>query len=147
MLLYNIYSIFLCFIEAADDFHYTNQGNAVEIEDISDIDEFAATRQAFSLLGLSTELQRSLLRVLAAILHLGNVTITQKEDDSQIKVLRKDLKMESVRTFFRRMCHTYVCAAVHLMHANSLCMHSLVATCIMATSLGDHIRWVSRLKR
>ena len=45
-----------------------------------------ATREAFSLLGLSTELQRSLLRVLAAILHLGNITIFQKDDDSQIKV-------------------------------------------------------------
>jgi len=82
--------ISLCFIEAADNFHYTNQGDAVEIDDVSDIDEFAATRQAFSLLGLSTELQRSLLRVLASILHLGNVTITQKGDDSQIKVFRME---------------------------------------------------------
>ena len=74
-------------VEAVDAFHYTNQGDTVEIDDVSDIEEFAATQQAMSLLGLSTELQRSLLRVLAAILHLGNVTISQKDDDSHIKVL------------------------------------------------------------
>jgi len=84
-----LYSCYICvfIVETADDFHYTNQGDAVEIDDVSDIEEFAATQQAMSLLGLSTELQRSLLRVLAAILHLGNVTISQKGDDSHIKVL------------------------------------------------------------
>jgi len=75
-----------CTTEAAENFHYTNQGDAVELEDVSDSDEFAATQEALSLLGLSTKLRRSLLRVLAAILQLGNITISQKDDDSQIKV-------------------------------------------------------------
>ena len=77
----------MCYItEAAENFHYTNQGDAVELDDVCDRDEFVATQEALSLLGLSAELQRSLLRVLAAILHLGNITIFQKDDDSQIKV-------------------------------------------------------------
>lgn len=75
-----------CITEAAENFHYTNQGDAVELDDVCDSNEFAATQEALSLLGLSTELQRSLLRVLAAILHLGNVAIFQKDDDSQINV-------------------------------------------------------------
>lgn len=81
------YSVCILYItETAENFHYTNQGDAVELDDVSDGDEFVATREAFSLLGLSAKLQRSLLRVLAAILHLGNVTIFQRNDDSQIKV-------------------------------------------------------------
>lgn len=78
--------IMISITEAAENFHYTNQGDAVKLYDVSDSDEFVATKEAFSLLGLSAELQRSLLRVLAAILHLGNITILQKDDDSQIKV-------------------------------------------------------------
>lgn len=72
--------------EAAENFHYTNQGDAVVLDDVSDSNEFVATQEALSLLGLSAELQRSLLRVLAAILHLGNIAIFQKDDDSEIKV-------------------------------------------------------------
>ena len=77
----------MCYIiEAAENFHYTNQGDAVVLDDVSDSNEFVATQEALSLLGLSAELQRSLLRVLAAILHLGNIAIFQKDDDSEIKV-------------------------------------------------------------
>lgn len=77
----------MCYItEAAENFHYTNQGDAVVLDDVSDSNEFMATQEALSLLGLSAELQRSLLRVLAAILHLGNIAIFQKDDDSEIKV-------------------------------------------------------------
>ena len=56
------------------------------LDDVSDSNELVATQEALSLLSLSAELQRSLLRVLAAILHLGNIAIFQKDDDSEIKV-------------------------------------------------------------
>ena len=109
----------LCHIsEAAENFHYTNQGDAVDLEDVSDSDEFAATQEALSLLGLSAELQRSLLRVLSAILHLGNITIIQKNDDSQIKVgsncinkapPKQVLKSLNCKYLKVQMCNVYIC--------------------------------------
>ena len=86
--------------EAADNFHYTNQGDAVELHNVSDSSEFVATREALSLLGLSAELQRNLLRVLAAVLHLGNITIIQKDDDSQIRVRSNCMKQTQILTGF-----------------------------------------------
>lgn len=47
------------------------------IEGVDDASEFSATRLALSTIGISDEDQHDMWRVLAAILHLGNVTCVQ----------------------------------------------------------------------
>ncbi|XP_071452238.1 unconventional myosin-Va isoform X1 [Hetaerina americana] len=60
-----------------DYFHYTNQGESSSIDGIDDLEAFSETRSALSLLGFSESDQMSMFRVLAAILHLGNVNILE----------------------------------------------------------------------
>uniref|UniRef100_A0A8C6ZJP2 Myosin motor domain-containing protein n=1 Tax=Nothoprocta perdicaria TaxID=30464 RepID=A0A8C6ZJP2_NOTPE len=64
---------------AAESFHYTRQGQCTHVEGIDDAAALDSTRQAFSLLGVPEAEQLELFRVLAAVLHLGNVGIRGRE--------------------------------------------------------------------
>ncbi len=52
--------------------------SAVSIPGVNDAEEFRATQKALSTVGISVEAQWQIFRVLAALLHLGNVAITQR---------------------------------------------------------------------
>ncbi|XP_072574058.1 unconventional myosin-Va isoform X3 [Paramormyrops kingsleyae] len=66
----------------ADNFHYTNQGRNLIIDGVEDAKEMLTTRNAFSLLGINESYQMGLFKVLAAILHLGNVEVKDRDSDS-----------------------------------------------------------------
>ncbi|XP_016298040.1 unconventional myosin-Vc [Sinocyclocheilus anshuiensis] len=66
---------------AADKFNYTRLGGETEIEGVDDCADMVETRRTFSLLGLKDSFQADVFKVLAAILHLGNVVI--KENGSE----------------------------------------------------------------
>lgn len=69
-----------------DDFHYLNQGNNSEIDGVDDLVTFDETISALTMLGFSSKQQDDMLRILAAILHLGNVQIRScesKDDNSE----------------------------------------------------------------
>ncbi|XP_061734089.1 unconventional myosin-Va isoform X2 [Nerophis ophidion] len=68
----------------ANNFVYTWQGRSPVIEGVDDTKELCTTRHAFSLLGINESYQMGLFEVLAAILHLGNVEIKDKDSDSSI---------------------------------------------------------------
>ncbi|EYU17957.1 hypothetical protein MIMGU_mgv1a000177mg [Erythranthe guttata] len=66
-------------------FHYLNQTNCYELDGIDDAKEYTATRNAMDTVGISSEEQDSIFRVIAAILHLGNIEFTKgKEYDSSM---------------------------------------------------------------
>uniref|UniRef100_A0A4W5PGV8 Myosin VA n=1 Tax=Hucho hucho TaxID=62062 RepID=A0A4W5PGV8_9TELE len=69
---------------SADDFHCTNQGRNPVIDGVDDAKEMCTTQHAFSLLGINELNQKGLFQVLAAILHLGNVEIKDRDSDSSI---------------------------------------------------------------
>uniref|UniRef100_A0A5F8HKG0 Myosin VA n=1 Tax=Monodelphis domestica TaxID=13616 RepID=A0A5F8HKG0_MONDO len=66
----------------ADFFHYTKQGGSPIIEGIDDAKEMMHTRQACTLLGINESYQMGIFRILAGILHLGNVGFTSRDSDS-----------------------------------------------------------------
>ncbi|XP_025774998.1 unconventional myosin-Va [Puma concolor] len=66
----------------ANNFHYTKQGGSPVIEGVDDTKEMAHTRQACTLLGISESYQMGIFRILAGILHLGNVAFTSRDSDS-----------------------------------------------------------------
>ncbi|KAG1946486.1 unconventional myosin-Va [Pimephales promelas] len=68
----------------ADSFHYTKQGRNPVIDGIDDAKEMSITRNAFSLLGVNESYQMGLFRILASILHLGNVEVKDRDSDSSI---------------------------------------------------------------
>nr|XP_057944984.1 unconventional myosin-Va isoform X2 [Doryrhamphus excisus] len=68
----------------ANNFLYTWQGHSPVIDGVDDTKELCTTRHAFSLLGINESYQMGLFQVLAAILHLGNVEIKDRDSDSSI---------------------------------------------------------------
>ncbi|XP_072554810.1 unconventional myosin-Va-like [Paramormyrops kingsleyae] len=67
---------------SAGDFLCTNQGRSPIIEGVDDAKEMSMTRNAFTLLGINDSYQMGVFRVLAAILHLGNVEVKDRDADS-----------------------------------------------------------------
>ncbi|KAF8633710.1 hypothetical protein AX17_004368 [Amanita inopinata Kibby_2008] len=67
-------------------FHYLKQGGptSTSIPSVDDADEFRATQHALSTVGISVEKQWAVFRLLAALLHLGNVKIVQTRTDANI---------------------------------------------------------------
>ncbi|KAL8192670.1 hypothetical protein R6Q57_027855 [Mikania cordata] len=64
-------------------FHYLNQTNCYEVANIDDGREYLETRNAMDVVGINQDEQDAIFRVVAAILHLGNVDfIKGKEFDS-----------------------------------------------------------------
>ena len=60
-----------------EDFVYTKNGNDL-IAGISDKDEWNSLVEAFHIMGFSEKEQVSVLRTIAAVLHLGNVTVMKE---------------------------------------------------------------------
>uniref|UniRef100_A0A8C3V6S1 Unconventional myosin-Va n=1 Tax=Catharus ustulatus TaxID=91951 RepID=A0A8C3V6S1_CATUS len=66
----------------ANFFHYTKQGGSPMIDGVDDAKEMVNTRQACTLLGISDSYQMGIFRILAGILHLGNVEFASRDSDS-----------------------------------------------------------------
>ncbi|KAK3193407.1 hypothetical protein Dsin_024717 [Dipteronia sinensis] len=66
-------------------FHYLNQSNCYELDGVDDSKDYIATRRAMDIVGISSDEQDGIFRVVAAILHLGNIEFTKgKEADSSV---------------------------------------------------------------
>ena len=68
-------------------FHFLKQGgpSSTPINGVDDAEEFRATQQALSTVGVSVEKQWAVFRLLASLLHLGNVKIGQLRTDASIE--------------------------------------------------------------
>ncbi|KAK6184800.1 hypothetical protein SNE40_007185 [Patella caerulea] len=69
-------------LKNADDFFYTAQGGAPEINDVNDAEDLISTREAMTTLGLSEQQQMVIFQILAAVLHFGNVSIQECEGET-----------------------------------------------------------------
>ncbi|CAI0560607.1 unnamed protein product [Linum tenue] len=66
-------------------FHYLNQSNCYELDGVDDSKEYIDTRRAMEIVGISNDEQDAIFRVVAAILHLGNIEFAKgKEMDSSL---------------------------------------------------------------
>ncbi|KAK8199579.1 class V myosin-like protein [Phyllosticta capitalensis] len=71
-------------LKSADDFSYMNQGNAPVIDGVDDKAEFEATKSSLTTIGVKPEVQSQIFRILAALLHLGDIKITATRTDSSL---------------------------------------------------------------
>uniref|UniRef100_A0A8C3KM22 Myosin VC n=1 Tax=Calidris pygmaea TaxID=425635 RepID=A0A8C3KM22_9CHAR len=79
---------------SAEEFNYTRMGGCTEIEGVDDRENMVETQKTFGLLGLKADFQMDVFKMLAAILHLGNVGITAVGDDrSSISLEDKHLNI------------------------------------------------------
>ncbi|XP_038979493.1 myosin-6-like isoform X3 [Phoenix dactylifera] len=72
-------------LENPRTFHYLKQSNSFELDGVDDSKEYLATRRAMDVVGISSDEQDAIFRVVAAILHLGNIEFSEgKEIDSSV---------------------------------------------------------------
>ncbi|XP_078386377.1 unconventional myosin-Vc isoform X2 [Cetorhinus maximus] len=96
----------------AENFSYVNMGGNSVIDGVNDRIDFTETRETFSLLGLKEDFQMDIFKVLAGILHLGNVGIravgddksSVKHNDNHLKVFSEllEIKLEEMA---HGLCH------------------------------------------
>ena len=67
-------------------FHYLRQGGptSTPIPGVDDAEDFRATQLALSTVGISVEKQWAVFKLLAALLHLGNIKISQTRNDATL---------------------------------------------------------------
>lgn len=71
-------------LASVEDFDYLNQGGTSTIDGVDDNTEFNATRKSLSTIGVPEETQAQTFRILAALLHLGNVKISATRTESSL---------------------------------------------------------------
>ncbi|KAM7521771.1 hypothetical protein LguiA_011673 [Lonicera macranthoides] len=100
-------------------FHYLNQSNCYEIDGLDESKEYTITRRAMEVVGISSEEQDAIFRVVAAILHLGNIEFAKgKEIDSSVP------KDEKSWFHLRTAAELFMCDVQAL--EDSLCKREIV---------------------
>ncbi|XP_063052542.1 unconventional myosin-Vc isoform X2 [Engraulis encrasicolus] len=96
---------------SADEFLYTSLGGATEIDGVDDQRDMEETCRTFTQLGLKEEFLSDVFKVLAAILHLGNITISTNGDRSSVSASDEhlgvfcELMCVSAENVCRWLCH------------------------------------------
>ncbi|CAI9103295.1 OLC1v1001751C1 [Oldenlandia corymbosa var. corymbosa] len=67
-------------------FHYLNQTNCYEVANVDDAREYLETRKAMDVVGINQDEQDAIFRVVAAILHLGNIDFIKGKDIDSSKL-------------------------------------------------------------
>lgn len=103
----------------AASFHYLNQSNCIKLDGMDDSSEYIATRRAMEIVGISSDEQDAIFRVVAAILHLGNVDFSEgSEADSSVP------KDEKSQFHLRTAAELFMCDEKSL--EESLCKRVMV---------------------
>ncbi|QPG76977.1 hypothetical protein FOA43_004371 [Brettanomyces nanus] len=69
-------------LTSTSDFFYLNQGGVPEIDDVDDAKEFEDTCQALAMVGIGGVKQKESFRILAGLLHIGNINIQRTRNDA-----------------------------------------------------------------
>lgn len=96
------------YLGASESFHYTNQGSAssLTLPGVSDEQLFSETVEALTLLGFGIDDRRNFFKLLAAILHLGNVQIIRGDQkgsggDQSCSIAKDDLHLANFCTLLQ----------------------------------------------
>ncbi|EXC31921.1 Myosin-J heavy chain [Morus notabilis] len=119
-------------------FHYLNQSNCYELEGVSDAHDYLTTRRAMDIVGISEKEQDSVFRVVAAILHLGNIDFSKGEDNDSAAV------EDELSLFHLQMAAELLMCDPHVLE-NALCKRAMITPEeIIERSLDSHGARVSR---
>lgn len=67
-------------LQGPDAYTYTSRSGCLNVKSIDDVSDFKETLRAMQIIGLTTDEQNSIFRVLATILWLGNVDFVEGDD-------------------------------------------------------------------
>jgi myosin heavy subunit len=69
-------------LNGAEMFSITNQSGVISIDGVSDVNEFADVLNSFQVLNFPPELQNEVFKIVAGVLHFGNITFKSVKSDS-----------------------------------------------------------------
>jgi myosin-5 len=78
-----------------EQFNYLNQGSSPTIDGVDDKAEFEALKKSLATIGVESNQQGEIFKLLAALLHLGNVNITASRTDSVLASTEPSLQKAS----------------------------------------------------
>lgn len=70
-------------LKDASAYHYTNQSSCFELDGVDNAEEYRRTMHAMDVIGISRDEQKSIMSVVAGILHLGNVSFVDDADAAE----------------------------------------------------------------
>ena len=79
-------------LRPAQEFKYLAQSTCLEIEEMDNAEGYKRTKEAMSIVGMTEEDQHCVFRVVAVVLHLGNVVFEADPEDDEKCVLAEDSK-------------------------------------------------------
>ncbi|KAG6576036.1 Myosin-11, partial [Cucurbita argyrosperma subsp. sororia] len=85
-------------------FHYLNQSNCYELAGVNDAHDYLATKRAMDIVGIGEQEQDAIFRVVAAILHLGNVDFAKGEESDSSFIKDEESKFHLQMTAELLMC-------------------------------------------
>ncbi|XP_020870370.1 myosin-7 isoform X1 [Arabidopsis lyrata subsp. lyrata] len=100
-------------------FRYLNQSNCYALDGLDDSKEYLATRKAMDVVGINSEEQDGIFRVVAAILHLGNIEFAKGEESEA-----SEPKDEKSRFHLKVAAELFMCDEKSL--EDSLCKRVMV---------------------
>ncbi|AAB80627.1 Strong similarity to Arabidopsis myosin MYA1 (gb/Z28389) [Arabidopsis thaliana] len=100
-------------------FRYLNQSNCYALDGLDDSKEYLATRKAMDVVGINSEEQDGIFRVVAAILHLGNIEFAKGEESEA-----SEPKDEKSRFHLKVAAELFMCDGKAL--EDSLCKRVMV---------------------
>ncbi|CDH15041.1 probable Myosin-2 [Zygosaccharomyces bailii ISA1307] len=77
----------------ADDYLYMNQGGETQIAGVDDAQEYKTTVEALTLVGVNKATQSQVFKILAALLHIGNIEIKKTRNDASLSSDEPNLKI------------------------------------------------------
>ncbi|CAL8248868.1 unnamed protein product [Lota lota] len=72
-------------ITTADYYYYLNQSATYTVEDVSDKKDFTETMEAMGVIGLTDMEQEAVLQLVAAVLHLGNISFREENNYAMVE--------------------------------------------------------------
>ncbi|XP_039123360.1 myosin-6-like [Dioscorea cayenensis subsp. rotundata] len=100
-------------------YHYLNQSNCYELDGVDDSKEYLETRRAMDIVGISSDEQDAIFRVVSAVLHLGNIEFSEGDEVDSSKP-----KDEKSRFHLRTAAELFMCDVGDL--EDSLCKRIIV---------------------
>ncbi|CEP64005.1 myosin family protein LALA0_S09e07470g [Lachancea lanzarotensis] len=71
-------------LTTVEDYHYLNQGGDYRIKGVDDAADYHETVDALKLVGFSADTQKQLFKILAALLHIGNIEVKKIRNDASL---------------------------------------------------------------
>jgi myosin heavy subunit len=69
----------------ASYFRYLNMSKEYDADGVNDVEEYAEMKRAMSVCNISASDQNCIFQIVASILHLGNVTFLEENNEAKIK--------------------------------------------------------------